>query len=121
MFSDADHSSCDRLRDALERLHRLPDAKLNHFREAMSMRDVLDILEAIDPSASCRFRVSAVLGRIWGFVKFVVYHGLSPTMVRWYMMRETVLKVVKGREILRSRLLFHQVVPANASVCRVLE
>jgi len=35
--------------------------------------------------------------------------GMTPTLVRWYLVRKRVLELIKRREIIRSRLLFHQI------------
>jgi len=39
--------------------------------------------------------------------------GSSPTLIRWYRVRERVLERVRQRDVLRSRLLSHQVYMAN--------
>ena len=40
--------------------------------------------------------------------------GVSQNLMRWYRMRETVLETVRQRDVLRSRLLSHQVSMANS-------
>jgi hypothetical protein len=50
---------------------------------------------------------------VWGAVKFVLSAGATPTLIRWYMVRERVLEKIQHREMIRSRLLFHQVIVVN--------
>lgn len=45
--------------------------------------------------------------------KLVLNLGATPTLVRWYMIRKSVLEKVKKRKILRSRLLFYEISNAN--------
>lgn len=45
--------------------------------------------------------------------KFVLNLGATPILVRWYMIRKSVLEKVKKRKILRSRLLFYEISNAN--------
>lgn len=42
-------------------------------------------------------------------LRFLITFGETPALVYWYKSRKDVLKMVQEREILRSRLLFHQV------------
>jgi hypothetical protein len=49
-------------------------------------------------------------GSLWGEILLPVFSlGMTPTMVRWYIVRKRVLELVQQREIIRSRLLFHQI------------
>jgi hypothetical protein len=59
---------------------------------------------------------SRTLGLAWGAAKFVLLAGATPTLIRWYMVREKVLEKIQHREMIRSRLLFHQVIVVNRSV-----
>ncbi|KAF2473543.1 uncharacterized protein BDR25DRAFT_352039 [Lindgomyces ingoldianus] len=46
---------------------------------------------------------------IWAIIISILSLGATPTMMRWYMVREKVLKKIQQRETIRSRLLFHQI------------
>ncbi|KAI4651106.1 uncharacterized protein J4E79_009303 [Alternaria viburni] len=48
------------------------------------------------------------------WVLYVLTVGSTPTLMRWYRVREKVLEKVREREILRSRILSHQVSMANS-------
>jgi len=45
---------------------------------------------------------------------YILTVGSTPTLMRWYRVREKVLEKVREREILRSRILSHQVSMANS-------
>lgn len=45
----------------------------------------------------------------WGIMRFFIYFGETPELMRWYNSRKEILKMVKEGEILRSRLPFHQI------------
>jgi len=47
-------------------------------------------------------------------IKFVLTLGKTPILLRWYMVRDKVLEMVRQRETLRSRLLFHQISVVNS-------
>jgi hypothetical protein len=52
----------------------------------------------------------------WLFISLLLLSraGSSPTLIRWYQMREKVLEKVRQRDILRSRILSHQVSMATS-------
>jgi len=62
------------------------------------------------------YRLSEFLARQFPmtWVLYVLTAGSTPTLVRWYRVRERVLEKVRQREILRSRILSHQVTMANS-------
>jgi hypothetical protein len=53
-----------------------------------------------------------ILGAVQA-VQLVLSGGATPTLIRWYMVREKVLEKIQHREMIRSRLLFHQVIVVN--------
>jgi hypothetical protein len=58
-------------------------------------------------------RITAlILGAVQA-VQLVLSGGATPTLIRWYMVREKVLEKIQHREMIRSRLLFHQVIVVN--------
>ncbi|KAF2815677.1 uncharacterized protein BDZ99DRAFT_514329 [Mytilinidion resinicola] len=50
----------------------------------------------------------------WAITISVLSLGATPTMIRWYGARKKVLEKIQQREIIRSRLLFHQIALANS-------
>jgi hypothetical protein len=50
-------------------------------------------------------------------MKFVFTMGTTPTLLRWYMVRDKVLEKIRQRDIIRSRLQFHQMSLVNMWVC----
>ena len=57
-------------------------------------------------------KLSNVLGSfptlLWAGVTFVLTLGQTPKLIRWYLVRDDVLKMILQRETLRSRMIFYQ-------------
>ncbi|KAF2815675.1 uncharacterized protein BDZ99DRAFT_493666 [Mytilinidion resinicola] len=52
----------------------------------------------------------------WAITISVLSLGATPTMIRWYRARKKVFEMIQQREIIRSRLLFHQISIANHQI-----
>lgn len=113
-FFDMNGAARERLQQALERVFRMFEAQRKSSLDDYTMQAVNALFAAYGPTPSWTSRLSGILEDIWDSIKTVVNLGLTPTMVRWYVVRDKVLEEVKRREILRSRLLFHQVSTANS-------
>jgi hypothetical protein len=81
--------------------------------ERLQRRRVIDQLQSYAPVIET-FSHPRLLGMIWSIMVFMFKFGLTPTMMRWYMVREKVLEKIQQREIIRSRLLFYQISTANS-------
>ncbi|KAF2687536.1 hypothetical protein K458DRAFT_485688 [Lentithecium fluviatile CBS 122367] len=55
------------------------------------------------------FRRRSVFRPFRSAPSFIFNLGATPTMLRWYKVRDEVLQLVQQRENIRSRILFHQV------------
>lgn len=50
---------------------------------------------------------------LWAILKYALTLGNTPTLLRWYRVRDKVLELTRRREILRSRLLLQQAALTN--------
>lgn len=50
---------------------------------------------------------------VWAVFKYALTLGNTPTLLRWYRVRDNVLEMTRRREILRLRLLLQQAALTN--------
>ena len=50
------------------------------------------------------------LAVVWKVIRFIITAGRTPTLFRWYRVREEVRDMVQHRDILRSQILHQQII-----------
>jgi hypothetical protein len=113
-FLDMNDEAMEKLRHAVQRVLHMFEAQRKSSLDEYTMQVANGLFAAYGSTPSRTSRLSGLLEDIWDSIKTVLNLGSTPTMVRWYVVRDKVLEEVKRREILRSRLLFHQVSAANS-------
>jgi hypothetical protein len=107
----------DHLQELLNELYRLEKEIISEVSKASDLRppeavNVGVILGDVE-LATARFVDSLVASSprfalLLAGTRFVLTLGQTPKLVRWYLVRNKVLKMVLQRETLRSRMLFYQ-------------